>query len=712
MGYNVYNGYVGAPYNFIGINRKVNWKSKEELQPHNVISPQLKSGKIVYEIEAITPIFISEGKKEGKETEEFYRNCYGNYAIPGSTVRGLVRNNVQILSNSSVAEDIQDGVLMYRNVASGKEKDAYNHVLGNDPRKVRGKDGQMHSLSVLKNVKAGYMARKNGKYMILPSVVDQISEDRGKMNYYVISERTIMEGGYKGFEELKSMELQNENKPLDEKTGSPFVFEKDPRNGRVHYKGKSNPKYKPYACEVYYRLKGENQVAELHPVKSEKEESGKKGFKKGYLLSSGPMSEKKVMYVIPQCDETGESIPVSVKDIDNYQRDYEGKKNQIETIDKSFYRLPQEGEIKPVFYIQLDGRLYFGFTPRLRLFYEKSIYEGLSVEQKKAGVDYAKSLFGYSNDKESYKSRLSFMDAELNHDKGTTDRDAFLILGGPKPTSYLDYLRGEKGKAVSYNQDFELRGIKQYWLKDGGEKGTVGKNDKVATRFRPYDQGAVFRGEIRFNNLTKEELGLLLWGLLLEKNSNQNIGKGKPYGYGQIKVRLTHLKILDQDALYGRDSLCMEPYQDETSQKDTYIADIKEELSRLLGREIMEDLRIKDFFLMKDAGKIPPNERTKYMELREYQPRVKNLVCLPAVKDVVEGNAAVVQKAEKKNFENKWKNDKGQENKDFQANSRKQNGKKNNYANRADSQNREYSSGGNATTSLGSLFKGIKLDQP
>lgn len=461
--------------------------------------------------------------------------------------------------------------------------------------------------------------------------------------------------------------------------------------------------------EVYYLLKKNDQIAELHFIKNEKREN--KEFKKGYLLSSGPVPEKKVIYVIPQLDEKGECIPIPPKDIDTYQRDYEGKKNQIETIDKEFYRLPREGEIKPIFYTFLATKLYFGFTPSLRLFYEKSIYAGLSAEQKEIGIDYAKSLFGYSHEKESYKSRLSFMDAELKFDKGQTTKNVSLILGGPKPTSYLDYLKGEKGKAVSYNQDFELRGIKQYWLKKEVEKGNKEDNEKVITKFWPYNIGNVFNGEIRFSNLTKEELGLLLWGLFLEKGSNQNIGKGKSYGYGQIKVRLTQLQILNQDALYGSDSLCMKPYQDETSQKDVYISGIKEELSRLLGREIMKEPRIKDFFMMKNAGSIPSNERTKYMELQEYQPRVTNLVCLPGVKDVVEGNAAVAQKDGKKDSGNKWKNDRSKKNKDSQENNRKQNGKKNDNANKANSRDRGYSSGGNVGTSMGDLLKGFEVGQ-
>lgn len=706
-----YPGYIGAPYNFIGISRKVNWRGQNQLQPHNVIDTSLKSGKIIYEIEAVTPIFISDGKTSDRETEKFYKNCYGQDAVPGSTVRGLVRSNVQILSGSSVAGDIQDGTLMYRNVANGKDKETYNAVLGSGTYQVMGKDGKPHILSVLKNVKAGYITRKNGKYAILPSIVDRISRDRGEMNYYVVSERKIMEGRYKGYEELKEMQLQHLDKPLDKDTGSPFI--KEIRKGKVHYVGTANYNYKPYVCHVYYLLKGEKQIAEIHPIKDDGKEYEKKGFRKGVLLSSGPIKEKKVIYVIPQIDEDGESIPISSEDIDSYQRDYEGKKNQIRAIDTSFYSLPQEGEVKPVFYIRLGGRLYFGFTPRLRLFYEKNIFEGLSDEQKREGTDYSQSLFGYSNKTESYKSRLSFMDAILEKDQGKTSKDAFLVLGSPKPTSYLDYLKDEKsGQPVSYNQDFELRGIKQYWLKEETESGTAGKNEKVATRFRPYEKGTVFKGEIRFNNLTKEELGMVLWGLLLEEDSNQNIGKGKPYGYGRVKVHLVRLEVLDQDALYRCHSLCMDPYKDETSQKDIYISGIKEELSRMAGRDIMEEQRIKDFFLMKNAKKVPPNARTRYMEVSEYQSRVKNLktlkdrACLQTVEEVVAGKGISRQKNDKGGSGGSAGYHKNQGMRGGQQYNRNQKGEKKAGTN---GRNGGYSSGGHASTGMGDLLKRLDL---
>ena len=94
---------VFAPYNFVGVSEKVN--KKDRIQPHNVIDGNLLDGKIEYEIEALTPICVEDGKGN------FYRDCYGNLALPGSSVRGLVRSNVQILSCSSVADDIQNNHL-------------------------------------------------------------------------------------------------------------------------------------------------------------------------------------------------------------------------------------------------------------------------------------------------------------------------------------------------------------------------------------------------------------------------------------------------------------------------------------------------------------------------------------------------------------------------------------------------------------------------
>ena len=101
----------------------------------------------------------------------------------------------------------------------------------------------------------------------------------------------------------------------------------------------------------------------------------------------------------------------------------------------------------------------------MRLFYGNSVKKG--YRQAAAKLDYCKALFGYTGKENSYKSRLSFQDAST--DQIQEMKLCEVVLGSPKPTSYLDYIEDvEKPgqKAVTYNNEFRLRGVKQYWLKE------------------------------------------------------------------------------------------------------------------------------------------------------------------------------------------------------------------------------------------------------
>ena len=535
--------YVGAPYNFVPLGKKV--YRKDEITKHSEISGL--SGYLEYQVTAKTPIIVDGGDKH------FYKNKDGKAAIPGSTMRGLVRSNMQILSQSSIADDIANAELMYRCVGGSSRnlnKKVYDGTLGSDTVVV-GKG----RFSVLKNVKGGYIGCKNGKYYIIPSSIQTLQRELGEMNYYVLSERRIIEDKFRGFEMLRKSPcvLQNSNT-------RPFV--KEARGNRVQYKGDKNVNYKPYFKTVYYQPKGMRNISALS-------EEPKNGYKKGTLITTGFMNQKKAFYVIPEMAElpVSEWIPIAPQDIDSFKRDFEGRKNQLtvatgfnlakmekdekEELKKEvsrFFGLPENGEIKPVFYIELDGKLYFGFTPRLRLFYEKEIYDGLSKEQRDNSLDYCKSMFGFATDNESYRSRLSFQEAVIDKNISENGKTA-VVLGEPKPTSYLDYLVGKNGEAVTYRGDFALRGMKQYWLHTKEAASVLGNNKDVGSDFYPYPKETSFTGQIRFSNLSEEELGMLLWSLLLEKNSQQNIGKGKPYGFGRVEISLKQLNILDTAAM-------------------------------------------------------------------------------------------------------------------------------------------------------------------
>ena len=84
---------IRAPYNFVPFSNKVlcRYNSTDDLPSHDKLDKNLHSGEIYLTIEAKTPLFISDGN------DNFFRTPAGTCAIPGSSLRGLVRENMQIL---------------------------------------------------------------------------------------------------------------------------------------------------------------------------------------------------------------------------------------------------------------------------------------------------------------------------------------------------------------------------------------------------------------------------------------------------------------------------------------------------------------------------------------------------------------------------------------------------------------------------------------
>lgn len=614
--------YVGAPYNFVPFYDKVYAYPDDKLTNHNDVKSDLITGEITYEVKAETPIMIDDG------ANHFFTDAKGRYAIPGSTMRGLIRNNVQILGLSSFEDDIDDYALMYRNVASGAEKKQYNNTLGS--KQLRVNDGnKSYSLGVLLNVHAGYVSNEGGKYVIYQTAVDSIKKEFEGMNYYVLSERKIVNDYLKYKDKFSYGFFRQNGKSILQHEFEEFKhFVKD---GKDHYKGTPNKKYQPYYKPVSYEVVHQKDIIAVGYPGEYKNE--------GFAVSTGKMNEKKAIYIIPEIDTKKERISIPEEDIRAFKIDLNKKKNTLKQFGgEKYFDLPEEGKMRPVFYIWLDGRLYFGFTPRLRLFYDHLLKEGLKSKLNTNGIDYSKALFGYTSPEKSYKSKLSFSDAVLAEDQGK-GAERKLILAEPKPTSYLDYLKQNKDTTVTYNaNDFELRGVKQYWLHKALvlTDGTV-NNENAASTICPLRAGTKFVGKIRFQNLTADELGLLLWAVRLNQDSQMNVGKAKSYGYGRISVTIKEARKFDLQRAYQSDGiLCLDPF--DNIEIDQAIDDYKTAINQYLGNKTIDELpHIRDFFDMKDSRRIPDDADTRYMKIRnennrnEYQNRTKPL---PTVKNV------------------------------------------------------------------------------
>ncbi len=757
--------YIGAPYNFIPFSEKhmpygTVYQEEKMVPAHNSCDKELLSGEIHYTITAKTPVFIGSGVKDQNNIEQFCTDERGHKIIPGSSFRGLIRSNVQILGLSSFADDIDgDYSLMYRNVAGrkGAQKDAYGKLLKSATVSIKTGKGETAQFSVLKNVAAGYLKHsEDGAYILYGVQMDPLYSE-SEMNYYILSERTVvndylnshdcndalMEGKefhYPLFMKKngKSRMIHVLNKPFrkyirskdagnrSKKTipaggkqcwvieaanglqkGWEFCLKgrkgakegfylPDPKNknqfdlyvkegrdytqkisrGTISYEGTKNghyeergrkqvfvSDYKPYRLECLYKV-ADKRVTAVRNNKNiseeEREQLFSEGYQIGYAVSTGPMNNKKAVYIIPEVDlnqETKRFSGDNDPDIRAYEIDFNRKKTTLENFGGELhYRLPERGEMFPVFYIheKTSDRWYFGYTPRLRLMYNKQISDGIPEKFKNADLDYCKALFGYSNNEDgSYKSRVSFSNAAIITKQSDNMDTANVVLSEPKPTSYMDYIKKVQNSDGTYNTDFELRGMKQYWLRndcDWNEFPPGKKNADFVSHFKPVRKDTTFSGTVRFEKLKKEELGLLLWSMYMDGKSQFNIGKGKPYGFGCIEIGIESINILEPEKAYSLNSFHLDPFvhheADVKEFMEEHISYYKKVISEALARVgygskhnsnldlIMEMEHVQDFFRMKDSTSLPDPKMIRYMDInnKEYKNRQK---ALPTIKEIV-----------------------------------------------------------------------------
>lgn len=533
---------AAAPYNFVEFENRVavRYPGTDELPHHDVWYPDLLSGRIDLTLTAQTPVFVG-GAENGQSVRQFARDKEGRYIIPGSTLRGLLRQNMQILGCGLVrpGQDFQDRRLSYRKIVPGGRRDEqgvwsrelqqeYTRMM--DVRRINGR-------SVPCRVKAG--------------VLYCTSEPDGRLQYEI---RPLQRDVYRVNARIK--------KGKNDKIGQP--------NPLIEKWKRELPK--PITDErltfarewrVFYAAEGE-RVTQLHA-------SPREGLQEGWLVRPGYMRGQNHYYLFPpEKQPDGARLTPDEKrtlgfrypsreDIFSMQEDWQQRKNQLPgtngaNYNSGFWNLPGKGESKPVFYLEYDGKISIGRSPYLRVTYNNPLRMGLpsrhkqllKQEEKGARVlDYPSAVMGFISDQASYRSRVQIGDLTACAPVRPLPA-ASMVLAEPKPSFYAGYVQGGR----HYNhEDFALNGYKLYWFKPvqaaapAGDSNGGRRNQNVGSSFAPLPEGTAFRGSITYHNLTEDELGLLLWCLKLENGCCHAIGKGKPYGYG--RMALTDLTLTE-----------------------------------------------------------------------------------------------------------------------------------------------------------------------
>lgn len=597
-----------APYNFVPFSNLVLACDADDALPgHDRIDPALKTGEIHLTMRAGTPVFVSDGNADQND-QHFFRTPGGRYALPGSTVRGMVRANMQILGFGAMrpGTEFENRRFFFRRVGDSRDsvtrslKDDYSGRLDVQTMKKPGGG----TSSIPKRVRAGYLcyqrnekAGGEGEYQIIPAE-----------KYYRVSRRHLERAG------------------LDT--------------------------YYAATVPVDFRPAMGDAVSEIYRAG----QSGADGLRKGVLLCPG-VSPKEAdhkkrtsvpshRYVFPAleaCDADA-AIPVSAEDALAYRVDWETRKNDLEgggprvngrqvPYDPAFWALPEKGApAKPVFYLETDGHIYFGMSLFLRIGYAHTLAEGLPEQHTaaaKSGAprDLVEAILGWAEPRDSRRSRVFFGDLAA---QGSPQEmpPVKVVLGQPRPSWFAGYI--VDGKA--YHQDgFRLRGQKRYWLLDKAYPAFTGK-ENVDSTLRPLPVGTTFCGVIRYKNLRPHELGLLLWALRLEEDCWQSVGMGRPYGYGRMRLTIDSLLEYTPQELYA--ALDAAPQQADADKVEKYIRcydafaaqalDIKSKKPKD-APSIRSRSEIADFFFLcskvwtGQGGKIPDPVRYMSLDLKEYQ---------------------------------------------------------------------------------------------
>jgi CRISPR-associated protein (TIGR03986 family) len=248
----------------------------------------------------------------------------------------------------------------------------------------------------------------------------------------------------------------------------------------------------------------------------------------------------------------------------------------------------------PVFFLREDGKLTFlGRAQMFRLPYVNSPLKLVPEELRRPeDIDYAEALFGFArtskeledmkqrsiiqkipeqgDKKRAYAGRVFVTDAVLvegQTDLWLSERPVVpKILASPKPTAFQHYLvqpSSEKSELKHYDsktpEETVIRGHKRYWLQGERtvenirETNEISNNSTQHTQFKPIKPGVKFKFRIYFENLSKRELGALCWVLhpLGEpgKEYCHQLGMGKPLGMGAVKLEAT-LYLTDRTKRY------------------------------------------------------------------------------------------------------------------------------------------------------------------
>ena len=112
---------IKAPYNFVPLENKAFYPSWAIHISQDIPFEDGVSGSIEYTIEAKTPIFVRNGYTDREHPDSTFSKTHdGKFFIPGTSIKGEIRNVLEILSFGKMTQ-VQDARFGIRDLSNNPE---------------------------------------------------------------------------------------------------------------------------------------------------------------------------------------------------------------------------------------------------------------------------------------------------------------------------------------------------------------------------------------------------------------------------------------------------------------------------------------------------------------------------------------------------------------------------------------------------------------
>jgi len=559
---------IRAPYNFVPLNRDVCLAQDfdpalSEANLKQVHDAPFRDGidaVIGYTVTAETPIFV-RGSESGN-VAQFFRAPDGAAGLPGSSLRGALRNVVEIASFGRLSR-VNDHVYGVR--------DLHNRPLYGDHLAELRQNPHTRKEEPMPLVSAGWLRR------VFPSQPDGDADDPVvaeivPCNFFKIHYRDLATIALaRGILRFDPGQKQSARRKYEAWTGSRDVeVEADvrrPRGGvskaaKVPFLGDYGKVF-PKATPIEGTLVFTGQPSEWRSNMPPKARGA--GNPKQHDFVFHPRADK-----LPEGDVKRFRVRRSQFEVFEFIHADSGQQGRAAVTPNEewgFWRKTfLAGEAVPVFVLpHANGSLRsFGLAMMFRLAYDQSVRDAVRNGQPETpGFDVADAIFGTvpldakrdGGDRAgSLKGRVSFGFARLSSPEKVL-REVRAVLGAPKATYYPNYIEQAAypvaDPAAKPGREYRtlmtagavVRGWKRYRPLPAANLTPpipAKSKESVQTRFAPLDKGATFAGVMRVHNLRPTELGAIVWATRYggDREARHLLGMARPLGFGRVTIAL------------------------------------------------------------------------------------------------------------------------------------------------------------------------------